>query len=590
LRAVEAHVNVDRRNIGGRMMNDSKGENAGVLPARRRNESTGEIVRKAERRRAHLAAPESVDVAIIGSGLGGLMAGAHLAQRGLSVAVFEQHYVAGGCATQFSRGPKKARYHFDVGLHYIGDCEREGTIPSLLRDVGVELAYEKLDPDGFDTLVFPDFEFRIPVDVDVYRDRLVAAFPAERRAIDRYLRLQRAIMKASRLLDATGGRMTLKSALALGLDTLRLGSIQSSTIGEVLDACGVRDMRLRGVLLGQSGDYGLPPSEASAILHLGLAGHYFRGAYYPRGGGQVIADRLAEVIEGAGGAVHLRRGVERILVGPDGAARGVRLEARAGEPACDVQARVVLSNADLSMTLLRLLGPEHLPSSWVTRARGFKMPAALFMTFLGVAADLRAKGMRPANYWVMDDHDTEKAYRGGGDPLRSRGAYITSSSLKDPTNAAHHAPEGVTNVEVMTLVPPTLAPWGVEMDDAEAWRYRETAAYRERKAALEEEMVARLDGLFPGAAGAVVFRESATPVSHVRFTRATGGTGYGLAATPDQFLRARPGYAGPIPGLYLCGASTRAGHGIVGAMLGGRLAARRIVKDVGRAAARSVRR
>jgi phytoene dehydrogenase-like protein len=68
----------------------------------------------------------------------------------------------------------------------------------------------------------------------------------------------------------------------------------------------------------------------------------------------------------------------------------------------------------------------------------------------------------------------------------------------------------------------------------------------------------------------------------VRFTRATGGTGYGLAATPDQFLRGRPGYRGPIPGLYLCGASTRAGHGVVGAMSSGRQAAARIAADLGR--------
>ena len=541
-----------------------------------------EVVTKAERRRAHQALPEAVDVAIVGSGLGGLMAGAHLARGGLSVAVFEQHYVAGGCATQFARGPKKARYHFDVGLHYIGDCDRDGTIPSLLRSVGVELAYEQLDPDGFDTLVFPGLEFRIPAQLEVYRERLCRTFPRERRAIDRYVRLVRAAMKATRLADA-GGRLSLRAAWTMGLDALRIGRIHASTIRDVIEGCGVRDPGLRGVLLGQSGDYGVPPSEASAILHLGLAGHYFRGAYYPRGGGQVIADRLAETIEKAGGGVHLRRGVERILVGEGGVARGVRLEARAGEPARDVRARVVLSNADLSMTLLRLLGPEHLPASWAERARSFQMGGALFMTFLGVSADLRAKGMRPANYWVYDDFDIEKAYR-TGDSQRTGGVYITSASLKDPSNAAHHAPPGVTNVEVMTLVPPTLEPWGVTPLDAEGWRYGETAAYRERKAALEEQMIGRLETLFPGSAQAIVFRESATPVSHARFTRATGGTGYGLAATPAQFLGRRPGYRGPIPGLYLCGASTRSGHGIVGAMLGGRQAALRIANDLGRAA------
>ena len=75
-------------------------------------------------------------------------------------------------------------------------------------------------------------------------------------------------------------------------------------------------------------------------------------------------------------------------------------------------------------------------------------------------------------------------------------------------------------------------------------------------------------------------RESATPVTHARFTRASGGTGYGIAATPAQFLRNRPGYRGPLPGLYLCGASTRSGHGIVGAMMSGQASARAVTRGL----------
>ncbi len=543
-----------------------------------------DVSKPAGARRAHVAVPEAVDVAIIGAGLGGLVAAAQLARRGLHVAVFEQHYVAGGCATQFSRGPRRARYQFDVGLHYIGDCGPEGAIPRILREVGVELSYEPMDPDGFDTLIFPGLRFRIPSDVEKYRARLRETFPDEGRAIDKYVRLLRATMKATRILDQRDGRMSLGAVAAMALDGMRVAGIQGKTIGQVLDGCGARDPRLRAVLLGQSGDYGLPPSEASAVLHLGLAGHYFRGAWYPRGGGQVIADSLALAVERAGGTVHLRRGVERILVGADGAACGVRLERRAGESPRDVRARVVLSNADLKMTLEQLLGPEHLPASWVARAHDFKMAGALFLTFLGVDADVRALGMRGVNYWQFDDFDVERLYRAapGEDPLGVHACYITSSSLKDPSNAPHHAPAGVTNIEVMTLVPGGTSLWGVEPNAAKAWQYRETAAYRERKAKIEDAMIARLDALFPGTARAVVFRESATPVSHVRFTRATDGTGYGLAATPDQFMRGRPGYRGPIAGLYFCGASTRAGHGVVGAMSSGRQAALRVAADLGK--------
>src|ERR1700722_8826115 len=225
-------------------------------------------IAKIERRRAHAAVPESVDVAIIGAGLGGLTAGAHLARQGLTVAIFEQHYVAGGCATHFERGPKRARYRFDVGLHYIGDCGPDGAIPRMLRGVGIELGYAELDRDGFDTLLFPDLEFRIPVGVERYRDRLRSTFPSERRAIDRYVKALAAVMKASRLLDARDGKMSLKIALSLAMDALRLSGLEGKTIGQVLDSCGVRDPKLRAVLLGQSGDYGLPPSQVSAFLHL----------------------------------------------------------------------------------------------------------------------------------------------------------------------------------------------------------------------------------------------------------------------------------------------------------------------------------
>jgi all-trans-retinol 13,14-reductase len=533
------------------------------------------------RRRAHAAIPERVDVAIVGSGLGGLVAGAYLAQRGLRVACFDSHYTAGGCATQFSRGPRAGRYHFDVGLHYIGDCAEGGAIPRILGELAVPVGFVPMDQGGFDTLIFPDFRFRIPASLEVYRERLAAMFPREARGIDRYVALVASVMRAGQAMERRG-RPPLGQLPRLLLDGITLGPHRGATIADVLSGM-VRDERLKAVILGQSGDYGLPPSEVSAMLHLGLAGHYFRGAYYPKGGGQVIADGLAARIEALGGGVHLRQGVERILV-RDGRAQGVLLAPKAGEPSRLVRAGVVLSNADMTRTLLELVGPEHLPASWVTRARGFKMAAALFMTFLGVKGDLGALGMASTNYWQFDGYDFESFYKGygGRGPFEAKGCYITSASLKDPDSASLHAPPGVGNVEVMTVVPGELERWGVSAADVDGWGYRKSDAYRLQKETLEQDMINRLDRLFPGAASRVVFRESATPVSHSRYTRASGGTGYGLAATPDQFLANRPGSRGPLERLYLCGASTRAGHGIVGAMRSGEQAARRILRDLTR--------
>lgn len=524
------------------------------------------------RERVHRSPPATVDVAIIGAGLGGLIAGATLARQGVSVAVFDAHYVAGGCVTQFARGPSNARYQFDIGLHYIGDCGPSGAIPRMLRSVGVELEYLPLDPDGFDTLVFPDFQFRIPADRDLYRERLLAQFPSEKKGIDRYLRLLREI----EVLAAQMG----KSQWALVWNALLHGRLAASwkgeSIGAFLDTC-TKDPRLKAVIVGQSGDYGLSPSRCSAPLHAGLVNHYFKGAYYPRGGGQIVSDRIAEALEAAGGTLHLRHPVRAIRVDSAGRACGLRVEGPHGE-SIEVQAQIVISNADIKQTFLELLPQAALPSDVAARARGWEMGGAIFLTCLGVAGDLTTMGMGRTNYWAFDGYDMEEFYRVNEGEVRVRGCYITSASLKEPDNP-EHAPPGHHNLEVMTLVPGRAEAWGVSAEDARKPNYRGTAAYKEKKAAVEEELIQRADALFPGLASKVVFRESATPVTHTRFTWATDGTGYGLAGTPGQFLGHRPGVRGPVPNLYLCGGSTRSGHGVAGALRSGLNAAGAILRD-----------
>ncbi len=520
--------------------------------------------------------PETVDVAIIGCGVSSLMAGARLAKQGLSVALFDPHYVAGGCTTQFARGSGDQRYCFDIGLHYLGDCDRDGLIPKLLQSVAVDVEFLPMDPEGFDVFVFPDLTFRFPAHRDLYRQRLVELFPAEKKGIDRYLRLVDEVTRFMSHFGIEGARPGPRLLFHVALHGRLLARVQAATIGEFLDTC-TSDERLRAILLGQHGIYALPPSETSALLHAGATAHYLKGGYYPKGGGQVVSDRLVEAIERRGGTIHLRRGVDRILV-EKGRAVGVRTEARNGQQH-DIRSRAVLSGADLTHTLLDLIAPGDLPPRWRRRTRRFQMAGALFMTYLGVAGDMAERNMGVSNYWQFDVYDFDRAF----DRLRAHeqietyGCYITSASLKDPQTRSH-APAGFSNVEIMCMVDGDPAKWGVAPAQVLAGSYRKQERYRRIKQQLEDDMIERLDRVFPGSAAKVAFRESATPVSHTRFTRAAGGTGYGLASSPEQFGERRPGYRGPIDGMFLCGASTRAGHGIVGAMLGGYQAAR-IVSD-----------
>ena len=161
------------------------------------------------KRRSKAAVPDEVDVAIIGAGPGGLVSGAYLAKLGLSVAVFDAHYVAGGCATMFERGTKDARYNFDIGLHYIGDCGPNGAIPRLLRGVDIDLVYEPMDASGFDEIILPNRRFRIPVNREEYEQRLLEAFPNERKGIRTYCRLLREVELLGSLMGSGASKFQL---------------------------------------------------------------------------------------------------------------------------------------------------------------------------------------------------------------------------------------------------------------------------------------------------------------------------------------------------------------------------------------------
>ena len=528
--------------------------------------------------------PDSADVAIIGAGLGGLMTGARLAKQGHKVAIFDSHYVAGGCATMFARHTRNGVYRFDIGLHYVGDCGPGGTMRRLMEEVGIDIEWIEMDRDGFDVAVLPELRFPIPADREEYRRRLKEQFPTEAKGIDRYVRLLEEVDHVGTWMEEQKDSGKRPSPLALAWTILTHGRLlaryKNATIGKVLDDC-TSDETLRAVILTQTGDYGVPPSRASALLHCGLANHYFRGAWYPRGGGQILADKLCEVIEAHGGTIHLRRPVDKVLV-ENGRAVGVRVAPRRQDPK-EVRAKVVVSNADLIHTFNDLMPEGSIPPALKARVPKFEMGGAIFITCLGIDTsdgDLASYGMGARNDWCFDSTDIEGLYADvKAGKLDPRCAYITSASMKDPQTGGH-APEGVQTVEVMTIVPNEPEHWGVTAEQVKDGTYRKQPKYLAAKKHVEDGCIAWLDKQYPGLAAKVVFRESATPMTQTRYTRASGGTGYGLAATPEQFMEGRPSHRGPIDGMYLAGANTRSGHGVVGALQSGKVTARKVAREL----------
>lgn len=498
------------------------------------------------------------DTIVIGSGIGGLAAASLLARHGHErVLVLERHYTAGG----FTHSFRRPGFDWDVGVHYIGEVHRPG---SMLRRIfdhlsDGELAWADMGP-VYDSIRLGDRRFDLVSGERALREKLIAEFPNEREGIEAYFALVRKVNVATQLYFAEK-ILPAKLAAIIG-PALRYPALRHArrTTAEVVHGL-VRDPELRGLLTAQWGDYGLPPSKSSFLIHAMVAAHYFKGAAYPVGGASRIAETIIPSIERAGGAVVVRAEVTRILV-EGGRAVGVTLE-----DGRTIRAARVISAAGAALTFGHLLPEEHRPIRTDAKGvNGIAPSVAHLSLYVGLEGTSEALGLPRNNVWVYPsaDHDGSFERMAAADgPLPV--AFLSFASARDPDFARRHP--GHSTAEVVTFAPERWfkawegTRWGKRGEDYEA-----------RKRALTEQLLEVLYRELPQLRGKVVHTELSTPISTEHFAAHPHGEIYGLAHDVQRFDARWLRPATPIPGLYLSGADV-VSAGVAGALMGGVLCA-----------------
>ncbi len=479
--------------------------------------------------------------------MGGLCAGALLA-RGLRrrVLVLEKHWTLGGQTHEFAR---PGGYHWDVGLHYVGEMRPGSPSRRVMDYVTGGLVEWRSMPVGYDRFVYPDLTFVARADPEQYRAELTAVFPSESAALRRYFRDVRRAAAWLRERVAVSG--VLPQPLTWPVHAhlaLRRGLALQTTAAWLREH--IRDPRLRALLASQWGDYGLPPSRSAFAIHALIVTHYFGGGFYPAGGAQTLSAGAKHVIEGRGGHCLVGAEVTRILV-HRGRARGVRVRMHGQE--VEVEAPVVISNAGAQLTYRRLLEEPLYPEL-------DRLPAGLsaLSLYVGLSGNPVRLGIDGSNYWIYESYDHDAlADAPIEEPIRH--VYLSFPAMKGGFEPA--------TAELVSFVRYDAFSRWRDLP----WKHRgpEYEAFKER---LAEEMLDVVERRMPGFRRLVAYRELSTPLTMERFTSRAQGLMYGVPATPERFRMRCLNARTPIAGLYLSGSDV-VSLGVVGAMAGGVVAA-----------------
>ena len=500
-------------------------------------------------------AAKDYDAIVIGSGMGGLTCAALLSKLGRKVCVLEQHYTAGG----FTHSYERNGYEWDVGVHYIGETHKPHSQMRRLFDVisDGELKWAPMDP-CYDRIIIDGRRYDFIAGRENFAAELKKHFPAESEAIDRYVALiqkvARAVPKffAGQAMPAPLGR----AYAAAVRDRLVPDEMLKGT-REVLESL-TRNEELIGVLTGQWGDYGLPPSQASFLMHAVLVKHYLAGGNYPVGGSWKMAATILPVIRAGGGEVFTYAKVKEVLV-EDGRAAGVVMDN--GDV---LRAKKVISSVGARLTFGKLL-PEaqrrqHGYDEKLMHVRASFSSLTLFLGFKGSAAELK---LPKTNLWIYPspDHDGNLARYMQDSAAPFPLVYVSFPSAKDPEWDKHYP--GKSTVQVITGA---RYDWFAQWSGS-TWQQR-GGDYEDFKSRLTERLLATLYEQMPQLEGRLDIAELATPLSTEWFHLYDRGEIYGLDHDNERFRQSWLHPVTPVKGLYLTGQDVVTA-GVGGALMGG---------------------
>jgi phytoene dehydrogenase-like protein len=462
-------------------------------------------------------------VAIIGSGMGGLVAGNVLAKKGHKVTIFELHTAPGG----YTAGFWKKGFYFESGTLSFESSRR---VFQVMKDIGV---YDKIPfTRQYGRWMFPGIDC-VAHSFGEFKQAVLEAFPAKKEQlggyyaeVDRMCRALAAARKPGNVIEALGFPIKLARLIRL------FQKYANTTLTEFTAAYFDRDSSLYRLFK----EMGYPDMGA-AILG-GAVLSFFEDYWTVRTGMQSWADVLAENFKSLNGELRLRSKVEKIIT-QNGTAVGVTCDGK------EYKADYVLSASDYKKTFLRLLDNQALiPRELKQKIESSPVSESFFTVYLGL--DIPQEKMKehlkiPQVYYHEDNPEANIHNSGAEHFFEKTWIMLYSPSLMNPDLA----PQGKSSLMIQAMAPHK---W---MNN---WGGGDRKMYRQLKEKVKSALIDKASALIPDLRNRIEFDDAATPLTYERYTHNTDGASSAWSWNPRHKFHQnimQPQIKTPVKNLYI---------------------------------------
>ncbi len=526
--------------------------------------------------------PTNHDAIVIGAGHNGLVAAAYLARAGLKVLVLERRDIVGGCCITEEPWPG-----FKVSTAaYVNSLLR----PEIIRDLELKkYGFEMLPRSPSSFTPYPDGRYLMMGPDQAMTLREIAKF--SQHDAENYPKYEAMLTRVADFLEPMLGQTPpdpfsnrigdLWKLAKTGWGFRGLGRTTATEAIEILTGAArpildrwFESEQLKSTIATDAviGAFAPPshPGTAYVLFHHVMGEcNGVRGVWgYVRGGMGTISNSIAAAARQYGAEIRTGSPVGRILV-KDGRATGVALN-----DGTEFHAKRVISGADANVTFVKLMDAADLPADFLAQVKRIDYSSATVKINVALSEPpqftaLPGTGIGQQHHGTMhvcpDMDYIERAYDDAkyGKPAANPMLECTMATALDNTLA----PPGQHILSMFVQ----YAPYELKGTTWDAERDR-----------FADRCFDVLNEYAPNFKASVLHRQVIAPPDMERLWGITGGNiMQGAMSLSNMYsLRPAPGYANyrtPVKGLYMCGAATHPGGGVMGAC--GHNAAREILRD-----------